>query len=200
VAIRREAEATRFSLDYNGAYGSLNNLKNTNTHRANTALDYYLTRRLILTAAAFEGFTDEFQNIKYRLTPNVSIGYYLFRRPAIDWILSVGPGYQHVKFESVRPGEDDTTNNAAVIFKSEFDAELTSRLDLLLNYQLQFIAPDTEATNHHGEGTLSVELTSAIDLDFSLVWDHIEKPERDSDGDRPDTDDFRTTIGLAIDY
>ena len=65
------------------------------------------------------------------------------------------------------------------------DAELTKNVDLVLLYQAQFVAPETDQTNHHGRATFEIEVTSSIDLDVSFVWDRIENPEIDSDGERP---------------
>ena len=80
------------------------------------------------------------------------------------------------------------------------DADLNSRVDLIVEYKLQLIVPDTEQTNHHSEVTFEIELTSAIDLDVNFVWDRIEDPEQDSDGDAPDKDDLRVSVGLALEF
>jgi hypothetical protein len=62
------------------------------------------------------------------------------------------------------------------------------------------ISPDTEQTNHHAEVTIEFELTGDIDLDVSFIWDRIEDPETESDGSTPDTDDFRLSVGLALEF
>lgn len=38
------------------------------------------------------------------------------------------------------------------------------------------------------------------EFDVSFNWDRMEPPESGSGGGRPKTNDFRTTVGLAIDY
>jgi putative salt-induced outer membrane protein YdiY len=198
--LAREGTNTRLGIEYNGEYGSLDKVKNTNNHRAQTTFDYFLTRDLFLTPGDFEAFTDEFQNISYRLTPTVGAGYFLVRHPQIDWEVRLTMGYQHTRIDSARAGESKTSENAATVFSTTIDSELTSSVDLILEYQLQFITPDTGRTNHHAVSTLEVELTSVIDLDVSFIWDRIENPEKESDGDSPKTDDFRLTVGLAIEF
>jgi len=46
---------------------------------------------------------------------------------------------------------------------------------------------------------LSIEIWGPLDLDVTFAWDRIEKPEADSDGDVPESDDLRLTVGLALD-
>lgn len=200
MSLNREGKNTRIRVEYNGVYGSLDNEKNTNNHRARSTLAYFLTRDLFLTPADFEVFSDEFQNISYRLTPTVGVGYFFVRRPALEWQARFGGGYQHTRTDSVVPGDSKTSDNGAITFDTTFDADLNSRVDLILKYQLQLIVPETEKTNHHSEVTFEIELTSAIDLDVNFVWDRIEDPEKEADGSTPDTDDLRISVGLAIEF
>jgi len=196
----REGANTRFVAEYNGVYGSFDQVKNTNNHRGHLTFDYFLTPNFFLIPADFEVFTDEFQNISYRLTPSLGVGYFLIRRPKVDWEARLTTGYQHTRIDSAVANGTKTADNSAFVFSSEIDAELTSDVDLILSYQLQFIAPDTDRTNHHSQATVEIELTSIIDLDVSFVWDRIEKPETESDGETPKTNDFRLTVGLAIEF
>ena len=46
----------------------------------------------------------------------------------------------------------------------------------------------------------SVELTDLLDLDLSFTWDHNQSPERREDGTIPEQDDYRTSIGLGIEF
>ena len=200
MRLAREAKRTRLGITYNGQYGSLNNKKNTNNHRGRSTYDYFLTRDVFLTPANFEVFSDEFQNISYRLTPSAGAGYYLLRRPKIEWFARLMGGYQHTRNDSAPSGDSKTADNGAITFATVMDSELNSRVDLILEYQLQVIVPDTDQTNHHGQATLEVELTSFLDLDLKFIWDRIEDPETDAGGDTPDTDDFRITAGLAVEY
>ncbi len=200
MRLDREGKTTQLHFEYHGAYGSLDNEKNTNNHRARSKFNYFLTRDLFLTPAAFEVFSDEFQNISYRLTPTIGVGYYLFRQSKLDWDIWLGGGYQHTRLDSAPRGDSQTADNGALAFATTVDAELNSRVDLILEYQLQLIAPDIDLTNHHTEATLEIELTSAIDLDVNFVWDRIEDPKTESDGNTPDKDDLRLSVGLAIEF
>ena len=198
--LSREGTNTRLKFDYNGIYGSLNKQKNTNNHRGSSIFDYFLTPDLFLTPVSFEAYTDEFQNVSYRLTPLVGIGYSIVRRSALEWEVRLLGGYQHVRLDSAVPGDSKTLDNGAIAVGTSIDAELTSRLDLILKYRAQLIVPDTDQTNHHTEATLEFELTSVIDLDVAFVWDRIEDPATEADGNTPDKDDLRLTVGLALEF
>ncbi len=200
MRLSREGKFTRLNVEYNGVYGSLNNQKNTNNHRIRSKFNYFLTRDLFLTPVAFEAFTDEFQNTSYRLTPTIGVGYYLFRKPALEWDVWLGGGYQHTRLDSAIPGDSNTSDNGAIALSTSIDADLNSRVDLILEYQLQVIAPDIALTNHHTEVTLEIDLTSLVDLDVSFIWDRIEDPATEADGSTPKTDDFRLSVGLALEF
>lgn len=200
ASLAREGTNTRIGFEYSGVYGSFDKVKNTNNHRGSATFDYFLTPKFFLIPADFEVFTDEFQNISYRLTPTIGAGYYFVRRPAIEWDVRLLTGYQHTRTDSARAGDSATADNSAIVFGTTIDAELTKLVDLILDYQLQLITPDTEQTNHHAEAIIEIELTGDIDLDVSFIWDRIENPETESDGNTPDTDDFRLSVGLALEF
>jgi putative salt-induced outer membrane protein YdiY len=198
--IDREGQRTTTRFEYSGVYGSVDEVKNTNTHRGLASLDYFLSRDFFLVPAQFQVFTDEFQNISYRLTPTMGVGYYVLRWPKIEWQVRTGLGYQYTRRDSAPAGDTKTSDNGAVLFATTIDTDVTSRLDLIIDYQLQVIAPDTGLTNHHTDVTFEFEVTSAIDFDIGFVWNRVENPERQADGTRPDRDDFRLNAGIAIEY
>lgn len=200
ASFAREGPRTQLGLDYTGAYGILEGDTNTNNHRGNATFDVLLGRDLFVTPASFEVFSDEFQNISYRLTPGAGLGYYLVRHPDIEWQVRAGAGYQRTRFNSAFAGEDSAADDAAVLIGTFLDADITSRVDLILEYKLQLIVTDLGATNHHAQTTLELELTSFIDLDVSFIWDRIEDPSQETSGAAPKSDDFRLSVGLAIEY
>ena len=75
IRLGREARTTRLGFEYSGAYGSIDSAKNTNDHRGRSTLDYFLSRDLFLTPLGVEVFSDEIQNIPYRLTPAAGHGH-----------------------------------------------------------------------------------------------------------------------------
>ena len=49
-------------------------------------------------------------------------------------------------------------------------------------------------------GTFEMELTDALHLDPSLVWDRINSPRANADGSVPEQDDYRVIVGVGYDF
>ena len=57
---------------------------------------------------------------------------------------------------------------------------------------------DWDRTSHHLASVFSFEVWGPLDLDISFIWDRIEKPEDDPDGDAPESDDLQLTVGVSL--
>ncbi|EAR22441.1 hypothetical protein NB231_11914 [Nitrococcus mobilis Nb-231] len=191
--VRRETALTRLSFDYNGLLTSVNDERAANSHRASTSLDVYLTKRLFLTVPSFEFFSDQFQNIAQRYTPGAGLGYEFVRRPWVDWDVKTGAAYQYTKFVS-----GEVAKNIAVIASTEFDFDFDV-FDWDNLYRIQIVATDLGMTSHHFESVVSFDIWGPIDFDVAFIWDRIMRPEPDSDGVRPKSDDTRLSVGLGLD-
>jgi hypothetical protein len=198
--LRRETDRTRARLDYNGAFGTVNGGTNSNNHRFLFAFDIFITRKLYLTPARMEVFKDDFQNVEYRLTPSVGVGYKLVRWRTVEWDVDFGGGYQYTDFASVAQGEPGSQSGGALIFGTRFESDITKRTDIAFNYKLNLAITGSAQTSHHAELMFSVDLWRAIDLDLTLIWDHIQDPAPDANGDIPEDNDGRLVIGLGIDF
>ena len=73
-------------------------------------------------------------------------------------------------------------------------------MDLTLGYSTVIGNQQSGGYTHHATATLETDLLSWLDLDTSLIWDHIQNPTPDSDGIVPEKDDYRFVIGLGLDY
>ncbi len=195
--IQRRTPATRLSLDYVGNVSSVDGTENANNHRVNAEWDQWVSPRSYLIMPAAEYFEDAFQNLAYRVTVGVGAGYDLIKGPKMEWNLTAGPAYQQARFESVEQGEATDKSAAAFVLGSRFDWDITRHIELILEYRGQYTSRDVGETLHHGEGTLSLELTRRLDLDVSLIWDRITNPKIGADGVEPKQDDFRLVVGLG---
>lgn len=198
--LRRRTALTRFFVDYNGSLGRLEAEQNVNNHRVESRFDVFLTRRLYLEPLGVEAFRDPFQNIDIRVTPSAGLGYTLLDFGDLDWEVSVGGGVRYTSYSSVRAGEDAEETTATVRFGTRFNTAITDRVDFSLSYSAQMGAPDVEGTNHHTLALISVELTRSLDLDVSLVWDRVGDPRPSDDGEVPQKDDFRLSVGLGVSF
>jgi putative salt-induced outer membrane protein YdiY len=200
AALQRRTPGTRFSLEYLGSVTNAEGTKSSDNHRLNAEYDVWLSRRLYLIVPSGEYFTDEFQNIDSRVTLGAGLGYDLVDRAELEWNVSVLPSLQSTRFDSVLAGEDDSRSEGALVLGSEFDWELSRRIDFALEYQGQYTNSEFSQTIHHTLCKLEIELTKVFELDISLVWDRVGDPEQAEDGTTPEKNDLRLILGFGFDF
>lgn len=193
--ISRNATFTRWENRYNGAFSQVDGDSTTNNHRASTVLDFMVTNRFFVRIPSFEFYADEFQNIDERYTAGVGVGYEPIDNDFAELRLSTGVAAQRTE-NSGGVGSTD----AALLASTDLSLDLPRDLDLDLRYALQLLVTDLGRTAHSTSAILSFEVWDPIDLDVGFYWDRIEKPEPDSDGDTPKSDDFRLTVGLSVEF
>jgi len=198
--LRRATALSRFRLDYNGNVSSFDGSESENNHRITEKFDLYFSRRFFVTPMQIDVLIDRFQNIDVRASPSVSLGYQLFDLASLEWTVNLGGGFQYTRFESILPGERQNRYRGTLVFATRFESELTDRLDLTGTFDMGLPVPQVDEATYHFFGTLSIELTDILDLDLSFTWDRVENPEIPSDGKRPKPDDFRTSIGIGLDF
>ena len=198
--LRRRSPRTRFTVQYDGSFSRVEEVETVNSQRASGQFDYFLTHRLFLTPFLIEYFRDPFQNIENQITPGAGLGYTILDEGDLQWEVGAAGAYRFTRFESVQAGEDEQTENAIVILGTKFETDITDDVEFVLEYSLQIGVSDVEESSMHTRLAFEVELTSILDLDVGFVWDRTGNPRRSSDGVIPDEDDFRTTVGLGLDF
>jgi hypothetical protein len=196
--LARRTPSTRLLLDYLGNYSQANGVENANNNRVNLNYDIRLYRDLFVRPVQFEYYMDPLANISCRLTGGVGAGYDIFDRDNLDWMVSAGPGYEYTRFETVEPGQDDTSSTPAVVLQSNFDYDITRRLTLIQTMQCTFTKPEAGKYTHHAVTTLEFEIKRHLNLDVSFVWDYLENPQARSDGSTPLKSDRYLTIGFGV--
>jgi hypothetical protein len=200
VRARRRTVENRVRLDYLGNFNSTDDVETANNHRATGTWDRFLTDRFFLRPVSAEYFRDPFQNIAHRFTLGTGAGYQIIDTSRTQWQVFAGPAYQWTWFDEVEPGEDDTEHAWAFKLGTELDYEVSSDIDLVYTYDATFTSEAAGRYIHHMLGGLSIDLIGLLDLDFSIVWDRIEKPQPDATGNVPQKDDFRYIIGIGYDF
>ena len=94
-------------------------------------------------------------------------------------------------------GADDENGTVAAIFSSNYDWDITSDVEFNFDYSITAPIAETEAYNHNFVLKLSVDLLGDLNFDVSFIWDRVNKPQLNGDGNLPLQDDYRTTIGLG---
>ncbi len=202
---RRRTARSRFTLDYIGNISKTGNdtgdlIETINNNRISASTNRYATRYFFYTPLFAEYYRDPFQNIDQRITAGIGLGYTIFDTGKYEWNVNGGPAYVSTKYLSVQPGEEQKVEAAAVAIGTDFDAELTNSLDFIFKYQVQASEPDAGGYTHHIVGTFESEITGSLDFDISLIWDRISQPATDADGNTPEPDDYRLTVGVAYTY
>jgi hypothetical protein len=106
--LQRRTPDTRFSFDYLGNLSEVEGTKITENHRVNSAFDVWLSKRAYLIVPFGEYYNDQFQNIDYRVSIGIGLGYYLIRNLTVEWNVTAGPAYQHRKYYSVSVDGEET--------------------------------------------------------------------------------------------
>ncbi len=200
VKIDRTTARNRLNFDYLGNYNTAVEVVTANNHRGSLGWQKPLTDRFFVAPVFGEYFRDPFQNIARRLTLGTGVGYDLIDTTRIDWRVIGGPAYQETRFSDVVPGESESESTPALIGGSYFELELTDAIDFNHDYRFQIVNKVSGTYNHHMVTGFEVELTSLLDFDITFIWDRIEDPRPDSDGNVPDSDDFRLILGLGLDF
>ncbi|MBL4575089.1 MAG: DUF481 domain-containing protein [Opitutaceae bacterium] len=197
AVLQRRTTKRRFYLDYHSDYRKINGITTSDNSRLNTFFDTFFSKRIFLRPVSLESYRDPLQNISTRYTLGTSVGYHLLDNRKTTWDMTNGPAYQYTEFIDVPEGEENRSEDPAVVFSSHFDTKLTKRLDWKATSTVQYAS--SAGMTYHVLSTLEYELTKVIDLDFTILWDRIENPVRNEIGDLPGKDDFQMTVGIGID-
>jgi len=205
LGVKRRTAKTRFILDYIGNIsktGDENDVlrETVNNHRINISHNIYATRYFFYQPIFAEYYRDPFQNIDQRISAGVGLGYTIFDTGRFEWNVNGGPAYVSTKFVSVLPLQDQTVGAAALVFGTDFEAELTSALDFIFKYSIQAANEESGGYTHHIITTFESEITGSLDFDISLIWDRISQPATDAEGNTPEPDDYRLTVGVTYTY
>jgi len=198
--IKRQTSFSRFIADYIGNISNTSDVETINNHRLTATTDRFKTRRFFFRPLFGEYFIDKFTNIDSRLTVGTGVGYTIIDTKRTDWDIAGGPGYQATRFVSVQPGENIKETTPALVVGTDYEIELTKKLDFIYSYNITWVDKASGGYTHHMVTTFESEITRLFDFDISFVWDHISKPTPEEDGTVPFPDDYRLTVGITYEY
>jgi putative salt-induced outer membrane protein YdiY len=198
--LKRRTADSRFLTDYLGYYSKSEGTKTDDNHRLSSTYDILKSKQFYWRPLLAEYYRDPFQNISYRVTLGAGAGYQLVDTTKTEWRVAAGPAFKYTKFENVEEDEADNESTPALWASTDYEHELNSRLDLILGYNTVIGNQQSGGYTHHALATLETELLSWLDFDVSFIWDRIQNPTPDSDGNTPEKDDYRFVVGLGLDY
>lgn len=200
VHLQRGMARSRFVADYLGVYSSTDGDKSVDNHRVNTYYDWFLTTKSYWEILHAEYYRDTFINIDNQVTLATGYGYEVIRTPKSELTFIAGFGYQEQQYVSVEEDEDDHSGSPILFGGTHFDRDLTSRIEFIFDYNMRLLNEDNGRYTHHMISTISVDLVKDFDIDFSYLWDRIDKPQKDSDGEIPEQDDYQFILSVVYDF
>jgi len=198
--IKRQTSFSRFIVDYIGNISNTSDVETTNNHRITATTDKFKTRRFFFRPVFGEYFSDKLSNIDSRVTVGTGLGYTIIDTKRTDWDIAGGPAYQATRFVSVQPGQNIKETTPALVVGTDYDIELTKKLDFIYQYTTTWVNKASGGYTHHMVTTFESEIIGSLDFDISFIWDHISNPTAADDGTVPAPNDYRLTVGLTYEY
>lgn len=198
--VRRQTSFSRFIADYIGNISNTQDIETINNHRLTATHDIFKSRHFFLRPIFGEYYRDPFSNIDSRVTLGTGLGYTIIDTSRIDWNIAGGPAYQSTRFISVEAGENIKETTPALVVSTDYDIELTNKLDFMFSYSTTWGNKESGGYTHHVVTTFESEVIGSFDLDVSFIWDHISNPTAADDGIIPFKDDYRLTLGISYEY
>lgn len=197
--LKRRTAATRLNADYLANYSQAEDIETANNQRLSGYFDRFLTSHFYWQVLSGEYYRDPFTNIDAQYSVSMGAGLDLIHNSRTDWGLNLGAGYQDQTFVSVDTG-DDSSSSPFFTAGMRYDREVTKSIDYLFDYSLRVLNESNGQYTHHMLTTLSFDLVKDLDLDVSLIWDHIQKPQAAADTTVPESDDLQLIVSLAYDF
>ena len=198
--VARRTPATTAQLNYLGNYSEAEGVQSANNQRLNGLYDIRLNRHWFLRPAWLEYYQDELANIAQKGTFGIGLGYYIFDREGLEWLVAGGPGYQYTKFLTVEPGQSDSSSTPAAVLQTSFKADITRRLKFIETIGATLSSEEAGLYSHHAVTTLEFEIKRHLDLNVSFVWDYLQNPQTESSGTVPQHSDFRLNVGVGVKF
>jgi putative salt-induced outer membrane protein YdiY len=198
--LRRRTANNRFVTTYLGQYAKTQQTDTADNSRLNGFIDIFQTRSFFWRPVFFEYFRDPFQNIQSQYTLGAGLGYQIIDDKKTAWSMTTGPAYQETRFDSVEEGQDEETSTPSLVTSTRFETALTKRIDFDFTYSFKLVNEDSGTYTHHTVTSFETELTSWLDFDISFIWDYVKDPTRNSDGTLPESDDYKLTFALGVEY
>ncbi len=198
--IKRQTAFTRFTFDGRANFGQVDGDTTVRNSRTNLTFDIFLTQRFFVTPLDVEFFQDELQNVDRRISPGAGLGYELVDRKRLTLNLQAGGVYRVSKSITTEPGQDDLTRSGAITAGTDWESDLTSRVEFDGSYNVSIGVVDISDTNHHASLVLSVEITKIFDLDLTFNWDHTGEPVATDDSVTPKKNDLELIAAIAINF
>jgi len=200
--IQRRTPFTRFKVEFTYNYSKSTADENetviTDTSRLTSNLDWFYSRKVFFRVFDYEHFTDLQQKIKSRDTIGLSLGYHIFQNKRLQWDVTLGPSYQQTVYYNTTDESDQ--KSGVIALGTLFEYSISSRLDYLFDYQLQFVEEKSGKRNSHLQTGFEFEFQDNFELDVMFYLDRVAEPVAPMGTTPPQSNDYRLVISLGYDF
>ena len=200
INLQRVTADTKLSFGYTGNISYVDNDETKNNHRFDAILDYYLSKRLFITPIYSEFYNNDYQNIKLQYTQSFGVGYEFINTNNTNFYISSGPGFIYTKYNTIYNNKNNNTKSLTLITRSKLKYDITDNLTFKWDYKFAFNNNSSGKYKHYMLSQLIIDLTNDLTLNISYTWDHLEKPQKDSNGETPYKNDYTTSMGLGLNF
>ena len=200
LGLMRRTPKNRIMFDYLGNFSESDGTTIADSQNANVSWNRFVSDRFFLIPVYGQFYRDPFKNIARRLSIGVGAGYQIVDTSRVGWDVNAGLGYQRTEFDDVLEGEPNSADTPALVLATNYDNELTGWMDYFFTFQFSVINEESGSYNHHLKTGFEFELFGDFDLDISWVWDRIQDPKQNADGNFPEQDDFRTIVAVGYSF
>ncbi|TYK65301.1 DUF481 domain-containing protein [Colwellia echini] len=200
--IERVTPYTSFNVDYTFNYsksrvGDVTQVV-TNNSRLTAYIDWFYSYRIFFRVFDFEYVQDLQQNIENRNTLGVSLGYHFINNKRLKWDMTLGPSYQQTEYYNTVV--DNNQTSAVIALSTAVDYSITSRIDFLIDYQLQFVKEDSGKRNSYFKASFEYKIHHDFDLDLAFVLNRVAKPVVNEAGEIPKPNDYQLITSLSYNF
>ncbi|WP_252730749.1 DUF481 domain-containing protein [Colwellia sp. E2M01] len=201
-SVKRITPYTSLNLDYSYSY-SESTISDTaavisDNSRVNLYLEWFYSYRIFFRVLDYEYFSDLQQNIDYRNTLGVSLGYHFFNTKRLKWDVTLGPSYQKTAYYT--SSTENPQNSAVLALTSNIDYSITSQIDFILDYQLQFVEENSGKRNTYFKASFEYKINNDFDLDLAFVLNRVAEPVISDAGVIPKSNDYQLITSLSYKF
>jgi putative salt-induced outer membrane protein YdiY len=198
--LMRRTAASRFNAEYLANYSEAGDTETAKNHRLSGFYDRFLGANFYWKVFGSEYYRDPFSNIDGQYSFLTGMGYDVIHTSKTEWGVHFGVGYQYQEYVSVETNADNSSESGFTALGTILDHEISDNLDFVFDYTLRVLNDENGKYTHHLLTTLSFDLFKDLDLDISVIWDRIEKPQPTDDGSIPKQEDYQLIVSVAYEF
>jgi len=200
--LQRRTPFSRFRADFIYNYSKSTRDEDekviTDTGRFTSYFDWFYSSTLFFRMFDYERLTDLQQNINARDTLGISLGYHIMQNKRLQWDVTLGPSFQQTSYHNTTEEQDQ--KSGVIALGTLLDYRVSSRIDYIFEYQIQFVEENSGKRNSHLKTGLEFEFSNDFELDVIFYLDRVAEPVASINTTPPKSNDYRLVFSLGYDF